>query len=394
MAVVSKFRTTVTGLALFSMLFGAGNLIYPIMVGYSGGQNFLSAMIGFLLTGVVVPLLGFLSIVLFDGDYRAFFYRIGKVPGRLLLFVCMFIIGPVIALPRIITLSYEMLQTVLPLQSQAFFSVLFSIVVFLLSYRQKKIIELLGYVITPLLLVALGITVVMGLITPGTVTVNNNSVWIIFLQNVRFGANTLDLLGIIFLGSIIMSLLRQSSKTTSYKHISDLVVVAFNAGVLSCFLLSLVYVGMGLLGLYHGATCQVEAVSLLFRSVAMMVIGSHGAIVVILAVLMACLSTAVGLAVVVAEYTQQEIFRNNVGYVFSLVVILGGSFLFSLLGLDRIILFTNSFATAIILPIVLTVMLANLAYKLFGVRMIKVPVALVTIWVVGYSLFNLCKLYC
>src|SRR3990167_8652962 len=87
-------------LAKFSMLFGAGNLMFPIQVGMiSGSQNFWG-MIGFVLTAVLLPVLGLVAMILFDGDYRKFFARLGSGVGRAIVIICMLIIGPGIAIPR------------------------------------------------------------------------------------------------------------------------------------------------------------------------------------------------------------------------------------------------------------------------------------------------------
>ena len=110
----SQISLTTLGLAIFSMLFGAGNIIYPIKAGVvSGNQNFFG-IIGFLLTGVLLPVIGLVAMILFDGDYKKFFYRLGNMPGFMAILFCMFIIGPIIAMPRCITVPYEMILPFLP----------------------------------------------------------------------------------------------------------------------------------------------------------------------------------------------------------------------------------------------------------------------------------------
>ena len=64
------------GLAIFSMLFGAGNLIYPLQVGMECGDLTLYGITGFILTAVCLPIAGLVCMLLFDGNYKSFFYRL------------------------------------------------------------------------------------------------------------------------------------------------------------------------------------------------------------------------------------------------------------------------------------------------------------------------------
>jgi LIVCS family branched-chain amino acid:cation transporter len=98
-----------TGLAIFSMLFGAGNLMYPLQVGMVSGPLTWIGMIGFAITAVCLPIAGLIGMLLFNGDFRAFYYRLGPVAGSILLFISILIIGPMVAIPRITTLSHTII---------------------------------------------------------------------------------------------------------------------------------------------------------------------------------------------------------------------------------------------------------------------------------------------
>ena len=98
------------GMALFSMFFGAGDLIWPLILGGSSGNQNSYALIGLLISGVTLPLLGLTSMMLFQGDYRKFFGQLGKIPGFVLIFIVQVILGPVGSIPRLFTLSYATLK--------------------------------------------------------------------------------------------------------------------------------------------------------------------------------------------------------------------------------------------------------------------------------------------
>ena len=107
--------TIVTGFAIFTMLFGAGNFMLPPKVGIMAGQKTLIASLAFTLTAVLLPMLGLVGIFLFEGNYNAFFGRLGKIPGTLMIALCMFIIGPGFVLPRIVNLCHKMISPFLPI---------------------------------------------------------------------------------------------------------------------------------------------------------------------------------------------------------------------------------------------------------------------------------------
>jgi LIVCS family branched-chain amino acid:cation transporter len=94
---ITKKNLLSLSLAIFCLLFGAGNLIYPLAVGRSAGGHTIFGMIGFFITAIFLPLAGLISMILFNGNYKDFFYRLGNTPGSILIFIflwphCFFII--------------------------------------------------------------------------------------------------------------------------------------------------------------------------------------------------------------------------------------------------------------------------------------------------------------
>ncbi|HJM68674.1 MAG TPA: branched-chain amino acid transport system II carrier protein [Candidatus Babeliales bacterium] len=385
---VLRSRTVTTGLAIFSMLFGAGNLMFRVEAGLAGG-NFIPSMFGFLLGSVVIPFIGLITIILFDGDYRSFFYRVGRIPGAAIIFLCMLVIGPLIAMPRIVTISYLMLNSFLPVHSFVLFACIFLFITFIGAFKESKILDLLGYIVTPILLLTLVVTVIKGFTSPQQVVkVSMNSLGA-FSMNVRYGLGTLDLLGAIFFGAIVLSILKQNIKRATYIRVHVLSVVALYAGIIGFGLLTVVYFGMGSLGFLHGAGFEQVHSGILFSNIALRVLGNGGAMIVGIAVVMAGLSTAIALSAVVAEYLQREVCRNRLDYVPALIMVLIATLIFSLLGFDWVSNASNTVVEAIGLPIVITITFANLAYKLFGFKPIKIPVAIVGVYTTSMFVWQL-----
>lgn len=375
-----------TGLAIFSMFFGAGNLMFPLQVGVETGTNVGWGIFGFLITAACLPVMGLLSMILFDGDYKAFFYRLGLPTGSMFILLCMIIIGPLIAIPRIVTLSHVMiapfipitlLQTITPLSS-FIFSLIFLGTTFLLTYRENNIVDILGYVISPLLLISLTIIIIKGYLYAGTAAVNTQPISDILWRNITRGYETLDLLGGIFFSSIVLTILRKTVGRQVEYNPRALALIGLKAGTLGVGLLALVYIGMSMLGVYYGQDIDISFVNSgeIFSLVSKRVLGDHGALVIATAVLMACLSTSIALSAVIGEYIQYEISKNTMNYVPSVAIGLLASIPLSTAGLDHVLTLTGGPITYIGYPVIIVLTICNILYKLFDFKPVKLPVFL------------------
>jgi len=380
MEATSRWTVISVGLAIFSMFFGAGNLMYPIVVGINSGDKTMIGMAGFLITSVLLPILGLVAMIFFDGDYKAFFYRLGRIPGGFLIFASMVIIGPLIAIPRIVTLSHIMMAPFLPAMSPLVFALLFLGITFLCTFRENKIVALLGNVISPLLLISLIVIIVKAFTTPGEIIATTESSLALFLTSLREGYKTMDLLGAIFFSSIVVVLLKKTlGEPKTQKEVHKLAVVGLKAGLIGTSLLGLVYIGLSFLGKYHGFGLMMLNEGERFREVSLRVLGSYGALVIATAVLMACLSTAIALSAVVAEYLQEEIFRRKISFVPSLIVLLALCLPLSIAGLDEVGRLVGGPILYIGYPILVALTFLNIAYKLVDFKPVKIPVLATTV---------------
>lgn len=382
---VSTSTIVSVGLAIFSMLFGAGNLMYPIKVGMSSGSYTVFGMIGFLLTSVFLPILGLISMILFDGDYHAFFTRLGKCSGEILLGICMLIIGPAVVIPRIVTLSHLMTAPFLPFSflqeithtSSFVFSLLFLGITFIATYRENKIIDLLGKIISPLLLASLCVIIVKGFFTAEVVVASDITIFDAVKTNFLRGYETLDLLGAIFFASIVISILKSTlegqgdSETLSRK---DLALIGCKSGIIGVLLLSIVYMGMAILGMYHGHGLSHLNEGELFSRISFIILGSHGAFIIGTAVFMACFSTSIALSAVFAEYVQQTLSGNRISYAKALALSLGASIPLSIFGLKQVLALTGGAIIYIGYPVLIALTICNLLYKIYGFKPIRIPV--------------------
>ena len=368
-----------TGLAVFSMLFGAGNLMYPIAVGLSSGENNIYGMLGFTITAVFLPVIGLVAMILFDGDYDEFFQRLGKLPGKILVLLCMLIIGPILVIPRIVTLSHVMIAPFLPQITPALFAIIFLLITFLLTFRESKIVDLLGKFISPALLLSLAIIIIKGLLGAHTKIATNSTALGAFKENLWRGYGTLDLLGAIFFSAIVINLLKEYFGASSKKDLNELAIFGFKAGLIGTSLLGIIYWGMSYLGVFYGHGLEHINEGEGFREISFKILNSYGSFVIVIAVLMACLSTAIALGAVVGEYVQRNIFNHKIGFPISLALILFASLPLSIHGLGAVLKLTGGPVMYICYPVLITLTLLNIAYKKFGFTPVKIPVLIVAI---------------
>ncbi len=377
---MKKTQIVSIAFAIFSMFFGAGNLIYPLVVGRDSGPLTAYGMIGFAITAVLLPLTGLVSMTLFDGDYETFFKRLGKAPGNFLIFTSMLIIGPLIAIPRIVTLSHTMVAPFIPItflqnintHSSFVFGLIFLGITFLATFRENKIVDVLGKYIGPLLLLSLTIIIGKGILTATTTTTSIDSAFNLFKLNFIRGYETLDLLGGMFFASIVITILKKTFGKECTTQ--ELAVICFKSGMIGVLLLGIVYTGMSILGAYHGHGFAHVHAGELFRILSFNILGSRGAIIIGTAVLMACLSTSIALSAVVAEYVEHTILQNKFSYVTTLIITLLACMPLSTFGLGTVLALTGGPIVYIGYPVLIALTFCNIAYKLFDFKPVKLPV--------------------
>lgn len=374
------------GLALFSMFFGAGDLIWPLILGGASGDKNFFAMLGLLITGVSLPLLGLIAMMLFQGDYHAFFGRMGKWPSIAVIFIVQIILGPVGSIPRLITLSYATLKPYLPEMSLIVFSVLASLLILAFTLKPRKVVQLLGLVLTPMLLLSLGAILVLGFIShpsPETIHLKNSEA---FVSGIKVGYNTLDLIASFIFAPLVLShflmegesFSSQAGKMAIFRKMLKASLLA--AGLLCCMYIGLTYVASYYTPVLGEGVKPEERLS----AISMYLLGPYGAFISCLAVAMACLTTAIPLVSIFANYLKKDIMFNKGGSVLPLLITLALSSLLANLGFMGIANMLSPFLQ-VLCPSLIVLSLLNICHKLYETRVPKVPVfATFALSTVGY----------
>lgn len=377
----------ITGMALFSMFFGAGNLVFPLVVGAKAGTESSYAILGLGLSAVLFPLLGLAAMLLYRGDLRAFLSRLGVIPSLILLFILHASQGPFACMPRLVTLMHASVQSFFPSFQLGAFSIAVTLLIFLLAARPSRIVNLLGMLLTPFLLLTMLLLTAVGIVKglPPLLSVDGPAFH--FMEGLKGGYQTMDLMAALLFATIVIPHLLQGSDSLSSNEKKALLrKKMIGASLVAASLLMLTYIGLCFLASRHAVELQALAPEQMLHAIAVRVLGNSGAWVAAIAVFLACLTTAVSLSAVFADYLRKEFFRGKTGALLPLGLTLGVTALMSNLGFGGLMLLIGP-AMQILYPSLIILCLTNIGYCLYSVKPVRLPVyAALGLGVVGFCL--------
>lgn len=364
-------QLALVGSMLFGLFFGAGNLIFPLILGARAGQNLPAALLGLLITAVGIPLLGVMSLARSEGLLELS----GRVSPRFrVLFTCALYltIGPLFAIPRCAATSFTI--GVSPFVEehvwlwQIAFSLCFFGAVLYFSLKPSKILDSVGKFLNPAFLLFLGIILVTALLEPvqpaASVAPGGDYSHAPFSAGFLQGYDTLDALASLAFGIIVIRTVRQLGVTAPERVAAGTV----HAGIVSMTLMALLYgatalVGAQSFGLYgqHLADPGFTGGDA-FAIIARHYFGKGGGLLLAATVTLCCMKTAVGLVTSCAE-TFEEMFPLS--YSRWAVVFSGVSLLISNFGLSRIIEFSAP-VLYFLYPLAIALILLGVFDRFFG----------------------------
>ena len=377
------------GLMLFALFFGAGNLIFPAFLGQNAGSNLPVAMTGFIIMGVGLPLLGVL-VMGYSGavDLLELSSRAGKVFGVTFTTLLYLTIGPFFAIPRTGTTTYELgLSSFFPESSQtvaqAVFLAIFMGLTLWLSISPNKLVDRIGTVITPVLLLSMVILIIASVVNPmgsaqaPTEVYSTSST--AFTSGLMEGYNTMDALASLVFGIIVINAVKLYGAKTKGEIFKN----TTKAAVIAAILLALVYVFISNIGMTSVSVLGLQKTGAgVLTGATTYYFGSVGKILLFIIVFLACLTTSVGLVTACSTYFVR--LYNKISYKAYAVGLTVFSFAVGNYGLAAII---KGAVPVLVLLYPLTVVLILLGFlnNLFGGKKI-VYVTTVTLTAL-YSLY-------
>lgn len=349
----------IIGLALFAMFFGSGNLIFPPYLGKTVGSDFFTAILGFVITGVGLPLMGILACAKINGSFKEMSNPIGKAFSIIVTTSIILAIGPMLAIPRTAATTYEL--SILPLFPNAKMLpviIIYFIITLLFVLRPSSLIDNIGKLLTPLLLLILLIIITKGVLSPIGPIVSTNAKNV-FSSSLIEGYQTMDAMAAVIFSSIILS----SVRAKGYSKVSDIIKITSLSGIIAVIGLGVIYGGLLYLGSQTASIFPNDITkSQLVTNIVEKVLGNTGIIFLSIVVALACLTTSIGLTSSAAKYFS-DLFNNKVSYTFNAIIISIVSILIALLGVDTIVALAVPILQ-ILYPIVMVLVILTLMGKL------------------------------
>lgn len=389
---LSKKQFVLVSFMLFSLFFGAGNLIFPPFLGQNAGTNMPIATFAFLLTAVILPVLGVIVVARFDGLEKLAkkVHPAFAVVFTLLIYLS---IGPGLGIPRAASVPFEMaVAPYLPSESNlTMYRILYSAIFFMiatwLALTPSKLVERIGKFLTPSLLILISLLFVSFLAFGHTSIQAPQGSYVSSPVVVGFleGYNTMDAIAALNFGLVIATTIR----TLGVKEEKTMLSYTVKCGLLAGTILALVYVVLAYLGMSTSGLYEVhENGAWVLRSIVKDVFGEPGAILLASIFTLACLTTCVGLITSISQYFSKHL--TKVSYRSFVFMISLFSFLVCNQGLDVILSISVPVLNAIY-PMAIVLILLGLMDRWIGQRkyVYSLTICLVGIVSVVYSLKSL-----
>ena len=373
------------GMMLFALFFGAGNLIFPAALGQHAGDNVGWALLGFVLTGVGLPLLGVVAMGYSScKDVEELASRVHPIYGLLYTISLYLSIGPMFATPRTGTVAYEIaikpFADGLHMNMEPIFLALFFGISLWVSISPQKLVNRIGNILTPALLLVILLLIVKSFITPlGGYAVPQPSYGdapTAVLQGFLDGYNTMDALASVVFAILVIDFVRLSGATSR----AVITKTVMEVGAIAVGLLGIVYVFIANIG-----ATSVERFGLFETGAPVLSVsanylfGEFGQIILAIIVLLACLSTSIGLITSCGTYFHK--LTPKISYKLYVVIFSLAAFGLSMFGLKTII----SAAIPVLMllyPLTIVIILLALLHNVFGGR------RCVYVWTVAFTMIS------
>ena len=300
-------ETILVASTFFGMLFGAGNMIFPVHMGQLAGSNFWPAIIGFIITAVSMPLLGIISIGV---SKKNNLLELGSIVGEkykyFLTIVLYLTIGPFFAIPRCATTSYTVgLTNIISGNERVslfIFTFIFFAIVLFFALKPSGITSYIGKFLNPAFLIFLFTLIIVALMkntsSISKFTPYDNYSTKPFFNGFLEGYNTMDTIASLAFGITIIEIIKKFG-VTDEKNITKNII---SSGLIACIVMAIIYILTTLIGVKSLSSFQIsENGGVALSQISNLYFGKFGNILLLLIITFACLKTALGLVVSCSE---------------------------------------------------------------------------------------------
>lgn len=307
-------QTYLVAFALFSLFFGAGNLILPPFLGYNAGSSWVWVALGFTLSAVVIPILAIYGHARLQGTLLDFANKVS--PGFALLYaVIVYAISVSLPSPRTASVTYEMaIEPYFDISSLSVSAIYFSLVL-VFALNRTRILSLIGKFLTPLIILILLIIIGMGLfadLDPMRATIFENT----FTDGILEGYQTFDAIGGVVVGGVIVISLALQG-TYNYEEKKRMIA---RSGLLAGLGLFIIYAGLIALGAFYSSDLQVTERTDLLKILSENTLGNFGTAFLGVLVALACFTTAVGVVTGTADFVKGIAKNGQLAYTITAIL--------------------------------------------------------------------------
>lgn len=339
-------------LTLFSIFFGAGNLMFPPMLGYQSGSNLAIVLAGFMITAVILPILAVVAIIKADGIIKLG-NKVHPVFSKIFAITVYLAIGPLLAIPRNATLAFTLIfnqtEFLLP------YTIVFFAIAFWFSFSPNKLVNRIGKIMSPILISLIVLLFIIGMFKlpfnfgmPSIKYTMNP-----FTSGILDGYETLDVLASLNYGIVVLVWFRKRNLDES-----KLISTTIKSGCVAGFVLAIIYIITALLGSNIAPFLnQAENGAVILKFLSSYLLGDLGLVIIAIIFTIACLCVCIGLLTSISEFFTE--LQPKVKYHYWLIILTLISLFLSNYGLNNILKYSIP-ALLLIYPIGIVLVILSL----------------------------------
>lgn len=377
---IKRKELLITSFALFSLFFGAGNLLLPPLLGYNSGDDWVWVTVGFMITAVVIPILGILAHARLQGTLFDFGKKVSPT-FSLIYCILIYVIAVAIPSPRTAAATHEI--AVFPafgtsplVTSAIYFSL---VLVFVLN--RSKILSLIGKFLTPFIVIMLLAVISIGLFSSEFNT-GISQFETPIATGILEGYQTFDAIGAVVVGAVIIISL--NFKNMAVEAYSSKRTLIRKSGFIAGLGLFIIYAGLISVGAYFGSELSINAElssdmqrANLLRDISIASLGEFGNTVLSILISLACFTTAIGIVAGTADYFKGLLNDSQVVYVITAILASGLGVLVGQLDFNSIIVVAIP-VLLFIYPITIVLILLNVLPEKFATPLVFRAVVIIT----------------
>ncbi|MEW7277618.1 branched-chain amino acid transport system II carrier protein [Aquimarina sp. 2201CG1-2-11] len=309
-------ETLVAGFALFSMFFGAGNLMLPPLLGFKAGDAWFPVVLGFVISAVLIPLLGIFAHARLQGTMLDFAKKVSP-QFSLIYCILVYIISIALPSPRTASVTHEMvIQPLIGINSWITSTVYFILVLFFVLNR-SKILTVIGKYLTPIIFIVILSIICIGIFSTNSVVIDSSQFQNPVISGLLEGYQTFDAIGAVVIGGVLIISLQLKGGNNFEQNRMAIV----RSGIIAGIGLFVIYTGMIYIGAAFNSAFDTNVSRTdLLSGLSLKTLGAIGQSFLSILVALACFTTAVGIVTGTADFVKGLFNDSQKAYLITAIV--------------------------------------------------------------------------